>query len=83
MLVHIVIPKYNSDIKGFDYDDYKLLAHRIIDTYDKFIAFIKNYSDMKIDIDGKWYEVYDYIYSFPTDKDSVPTLRIYVVEYYD
>jgi len=81
MLVHIVEAEYDLELKSYDYDHYKVLACKTIDTYDQFITFIKNYHGMKINIDNKMYCVDDYVYSFPADFDSVPVLRIYVYEY--
>ena len=81
MLVHIVKPKYKAELDGWDYDDYEFLAAKTIETYDRFILFLKSYEGMKIEIDGEWYEVDDYVYSFPTDGDSIPCLRIYVTDY--
>ena len=80
MLVQFCKPEYSEQIEDFDYDKYKVLSAREVETYDKFIEFIKSMLHKHVVIEGDWFEIEDFAFVFPQDHGYVPCLRVFVLD---
>ena len=82
MLVHFVEPQWSDEYKNLDYDNYKVLSARTIESYDQFIKFIQAMVGHEVIINKEWYIVDTYAFEFPMGTDTLPCLKVFVYEAY-
>ena len=82
MLVHFVELHFSDDYDDFDYDNCKCINAFTVKDYHRFIKFIKAMKNHECVLDNKWYTIQDYVFQLPKDSDSLPCIKIFVIEYF-
>lgn len=82
MVIRLVEYRWtNEDDSGLD--NPKIISTYRDDNIDKTIILIKEMMDHGVRVGDKWYTICDVIWNFPENHEYVPSIDVYVVDYYE
>lgn len=81
MLIRLVEYNFNDPEDESGMINPKFIAAYDEKNFDKLMNFIKNSKGIDIVVGDDWYTIDTYVFHFPKDSDSIPSINIYVYGY--